>query len=204
MTNNQAGIESLKKKIQGKTRLLSFISEETNEILKEKNYEAVSRQLEIYQKRVNEIQDLKLNIQELMLEDGEDPSEVRTWSNKIAAEIKNYEPIIAEMKTAMVEIKRETQKTVENTILVAKQKLFQQEREFKQARFEEKIKQERKLAEVKGATTRPPEKGKMETKVKLPKLIITKIQGTHLDWYRFWNQYEAEIDKADIDSVAKF
>ena len=44
----------------------------------------------------------------------------------------------------------------------------------------------------------------METKVKLSKLIITKFQGTNLDWYRFWNQYEAEIDKADIDSVAKF
>ena len=38
---------------------------------------------------------------------------------------------------------------------------------------------------------------------KLPKLIITKFQGTHLDWMRFWNQYETEIDKSSITQVAK-
>jgi len=27
-------------------------------------------------------------------------------------------------------------------------------------------------------------------KVKLPKLVITKFQGTHLDWKRFWEQFE--------------
>ena len=38
---------------------------------------------------------------------------------------------------------------------------------------------------------------------KLPKLVITKFQGTHLDWTRFWNQYETEIDKSNITQVAK-
>ena len=41
-------------------------------------------------------------------------------------------------------------------------------------------------------------------KAKLPKLVITKFQGTHLDWQRFWGQFEAEIDKSDIGPVAKF
>ena len=26
-------------------------------------------------------------------------------------------------------------------------------------------------------------------KVKLPKLVITKFNGTFLDWVRFWNQF---------------
>ena len=29
-------------------------------------------------------------------------------------------------------------------------------------------------------------------KVKLPKLFITKFNGTHLNWFRFWNQLEKE------------
>ena len=41
-------------------------------------------------------------------------------------------------------------------------------------------------------------------KVKLPKLVITKFQGTHLDWQRFWGQFEVEIDKSDISQVTKF
>ena len=35
--------------------------------------------------------------------------------------------------------------------------------------------------------------------MKLLKLTITMFQGTHLDWLRFWNQFETEITQ-----VAKF
>ena len=41
-------------------------------------------------------------------------------------------------------------------------------------------------------------------KVKLPKLVISKFEGTALDWFRFWNQFETEIDKQDISPVTKF
>ena len=40
--------------------------------------------------------------------------------------------------------------------------------------------------------------------VKLPKLERTKFDGTSLDWFRFLNQFESEIDKAEIGPVSKF
>ena len=43
-----------------------------------------------------------------------------------------------------------------------------------------------------------------ESSPKLPKLTITNFQGTHLDWLRFWSQFNTEIDKATITQVAKF
>ena len=42
-----------------------------------------------------------------------------------------------------------------------------------------------------------------EVKVKLPKLEITKFNGTHLDWTRFWNQFSVEIDSSRLASVTK-
>ena len=42
-----------------------------------------------------------------------------------------------------------------------------------------------------------------EVKVKLPKLEITKFNGTHLDWTRFWNQFSVEIDRSRLASVTK-
>ena len=39
---------------------------------------------------------------------------------------------------------------------------------------------------------------------KLPKLEISKFQGTFLDRMRFWNPFETEIDKAKLTQVAKF
>ena len=41
-------------------------------------------------------------------------------------------------------------------------------------------------------------------KVKLPKPVIMKFQGAHLDWQRSWGLFEVEIDRSDIGQVAKF
>ena len=43
----------------------------------------------------------------------------------------------------------------------------------------------------------------LATNAKLPKLIITKFKGTHQDWTRFWNQFEAEIDTANILQITQ-
>ena len=39
---------------------------------------------------------------------------------------------------------------------------------------------------------------------KLPKLVITKFSGELTDWPRFWNQFEAEIDRSQVAGVTKF
>ena len=45
---------------------------------------------------------------------------------------------------------------------------------------------------------------KERVNVKLPKVTITKFDGTFLDWFCFWNQFESEIYKAVIGPVSKF
>lgn len=39
---------------------------------------------------------------------------------------------------------------------------------------------------------------------KLPKLKITKFNGTHIDWFRFWNQFKAEIDNTAQHKLPSF
>ena len=41
-------------------------------------------------------------------------------------------------------------------------------------------------------------------KAELPKLIMTRFSGTHNDWIKFWNQFEAEMDKSNWPSISKF
>ena len=86
---------------------------------------------------------------------------------------------------------------------MSKQKLFEQEKEFERVKFEERIKQERKLEEIKGPAHSTNAKSDA-AKVKLPKLVISKFQGTHIDWIRFWNQFKVDMDNSNIDPVAKF
>ena len=40
--------------------------------------------------------------------------------------------------------------------------------------------------------------------VKLPKLVITKFDGTFLDRFLFWIQLESDIDSAEIGPVSNF
>ena len=39
---------------------------------------------------------------------------------------------------------------------------------------------------------------------KLPKLVITKFSRELTDWPRFWNQFDAEIDRSEVAVITKF
>ena len=196
-------MDEFEKQLKGKIRLLDFISEETNEILNTKEKDAVTRQIGVYEKKVTEIYELKLSIQELKLAEGQDPGEIRAWTNETQAKIKEFDAVIAKLKDTLSEIHRKERCSEENAALMSKQKLFEQEKEFERAKFEERIKQERKLGEIKAPTQLTNAKTD-SAKVKLPKLVISKFQGTHIEWIRFWNQFKADIDSSNIDPVAKF
>lgn len=196
-------MEEFEKQLKGKTRLLEFISEETNEVLEKKEKEAVTRQIGVYEKKVREICELKLDIQELKLAEGQDPGEVRAWAQETQTKIKEFDAVIAKLKDTLSEIHRKERSGEEKLVLISKQKLFEQEKEFERVKFEERIKQERKLEEIKGPAQSTNAKTEL-AKVKLPKLVISKFQGTHIDWIRFWNQFKADIDNSSIDPVAKF
>ena len=72
-----------------------------------------------------------------------------------------------------------------------------------------KLEQEKQLEEMRMETRKhfekKEEKKEEDPKAKLPKLVISKFEGTALDWLRFWNQFETEIDQQDhISSVTKY
>ena len=38
----------------------------------------------------------------------------------------------------------------------------------------------------------------------MPKLVISKFNGTQQDWFRFWGQFSSQIDKANVHVLTKF
>ena len=91
-----------------------------------------------------------------------------------------------------------------------KQREFELEEERKKQQFEEECKREEiklqmKMKYAQEKKDQVADKEPSTTRAKLPKLVITKFNGTHLDWFRFWNQYQAEIDRnQSISAVTKF
>ena len=46
--------------------------------------------------------------------------------------------------------------------------------------------------------------GNQSTAAKLPKLAITKFNGTNLNWTRFWGQFTEGINKSGMAAITKF
>lgn len=70
--------------------------------------------------------------------------------------------------------------------------------------MEDEQRKETVKAEIRGKLGDASGKRDTAKVAKLPKLAITKFTGTHLDWLRFWGQFEAEIDRANLATVTKF
>ena len=82
----------------------------------------------------------------------------------------------------------------------------QDELKFERKHYELKLEFEAKIDELKNKNimTSSIEHTEKASAAKLPKLVITKFNGTPQDWLRFWNQFEAEIDKPQVAAVTKF
>jgi len=77
--------------------------------------------------------------------------------------------------------------------------------QFERAQLEQKLEFEKKIEEARksqvGQVVASPAPVKS---AKLPKLVITKFSRELTDWPRFWNQFEAEIDRSEVAPVTKF
>ena len=151
--------------------------------------------------RVEEIQDLKGKVHELMLESDKELDEVNEWTNKIEGDLEKYDQPLEILQKVIKDLQNadqlEKMREQENIEEQRKQKRYREELEI----AEMKLKMKR---EYEKENKNKSEKEQSAAHVKYPKLTITKFEGTHLDWQRFWSQFECEIDRAEFVQVTKF
>ena len=75
-------------------------------------------------------------------------------------------------------------------------------REEEEAEEARRIRKEKFALKLEEKRIELADRQKIQTK--LPKLEISKFQGTHLDWTRFWSLFESQIDNSEISDEAKF
>ena len=103
----------------------------------------------------------------------------------------------------MVRHLREKRQQSELVEKAGEEVLLEKERE-KQLKFE-KEKLEMKLKHEKPAELRNGKQGESSgSHAKLPKLSITKYDGTYEQWLPFWNTFCAEIESTKLAPVTKF
>ena len=166
LINVIATFEEVVKKIQIKFKILDLAVKENERIISRNKVNELVKQQKVFEKRLDEIYDLKVAAGEFMLEDDKSLGEVENWVKLHNEAVSKYNIYLEEIETRLNYI----------TKLEEESAMEQEERTMRrrvkgmqvQMREEFQMREEAKADNV-------------NCKVKLPKLFITKFNGTHLD-----------------------
>ena len=193
-----SALEELNKAIETKIQLLKFTHEQAEKAIEKGNITAIERQRKTLATKVEEVHDIQVKVQERRIEKGDNLEGIQGWNTKIEDSVAAYEKAVADLDKSVKEIRDKEVEAAkwreERVAAEIREKKFEEELRLEKAKLEQRFKYERKIEESR--------KGQVQTK--LPKLVISKFKGTHTDWTRFWGQFEAEIEAAEVSKVTKF
>jgi len=202
-------LEQLEKALKTKLGLLRLTNESTAITLSNGKLTALQRQQKTLREKVDEVHVIKVAIQKKKLEQEVEYDVVRQWTTETQENLAPFEDAITELERVMGEVnqvEKERCQDHENQVAArAREIKLKDQLEFDKAQLEQKLHYEKKIEEERAKQSSVQTKGFSKTpNIKLHKLEMTKFNGTHTDWLRFWNQFEAEIHTADIPAVTKF
>ena len=183
-----SAMEGPENKLKTKLIQLQMTVSRTGKVLNTESSQAIERQQASLKTITTEIELLRGEVEAKKITDKESPEEIEKWVGDIDDKL----------ISADVELKR-LQEWQDNVSREEKQRQREEQLEHERQVYEAKIK-------MKSELKIPSESGssKDEIQAKLPKLTITKFNGTFQDWTRFWNQFSETIDKTGIPNVTKF
>jgi len=179
-------MEALSKKLDAKLQLLKLTRHKTEGVVDTANVEKIRRHKQALQAIIQGVDEVKREVEQAKLEDGESLEKVGEWGRGIEEQIDAEDDEIKILDTR-----------VERMIAEMKEIELARQRE-------EQLKFERQQLELKAEYSKAKEAEPSKQSVKLPKPVITKYNGALESWLTFWNKFEAEIDKTDLPAVTKF
>ena len=148
-------MEELLKAIDTKRELLRVTRENIGKALDKKNATSVERQKKTIEKTVQEIYEIKVKIQELKIQSGEDIEETTQWASKIDQELEICDEEVPTVNNKITEWKRdENEKAKQAEEQIAgklREELFREQLQFDKAKHEQKVEHERELEELRKA-----------------------------------------------------
>ena len=190
-------MEEIKSKINTQFKILERSERDCAKILERKKDNEVQKHINYIEQRLDTIQDLKYEVQALMIGDGVEEEKVDEWVNITDEKVTRYQEVVDRLNMCLEDMRE-----------VKKEETRKRENEKQEEIFKRRMEEELKIEEMKLQMKKKGEEKDIivnrNIQVKLPKLELTKFEGTPLDWFRFWNQFETQIDKVEISAITKF
>ena len=176
---DEVEVQERVKDLENKLKLLTLEREDTLYMLKNANIKEIKVQADFYEQTLGEIRSLQREVKQAKIKQDISVDEIKTWDHEVTT------------------LKREEEELYYDLLKVVEDYSNEEKRE-------EEYLCKLELEKLKLSQNHNKHKEVVTEQVRLPKLIITKFQGTHFDWWRFWNQFEAEVDNTKINQVTKF
>ena len=201
--------EEQQTELNGKIKTLSFRVKKTDEILQKDDRVALERQKTSLESMVTAVNTVKESIEEKKFAKGEEEEKVQEWAADVEAAVDEADKCVRQLANKIEQIDRHLRHETalferKQAIALEKEKMQQQQEAIERAHAEE-LEFEKKKLDLQQAQKKPTETAGVTSEVvKMPKLVITKFDGTPQDWMRFWGQFETQIDKSSAPDVTKF
>ena len=170
-------MENLVKQLATTIKTLQYTDKRTVQVIATGREREISRQIRTMESLSEKFHDTKSSVLHAKIEAEED--NIDEWESLQDEIIEPYERAIDDLQSKLKEMRNLSE-------------------------MEDEQRKETVKAEIRGKLGDASGERDTAKVAKLPKLAITKFTGTHLDWLRFWGQFEAEIDRANLATVTKF
>ncbi len=187
-------------KLKAKLIQLKLTADRTENVLKTEQPEAIERHLKALKTIVTEADQYRREEETAKIVAEEDIAQIGEWNAEIEVKLAQAEQEIKRLKTWNNEYNWKLGEDKRNQELEFEQKLFETRLKFQTELQQAKATQEAELTKSSNEATVHVEK---TAQAKLPKLVITKFNGTYLDWPRFWEQFKETVDKTSVEPVIK-
>ena len=173
-------------KLKTKLTQLNITTNRTKSIVDNGQAEAIERHQKTLRTVINEGDQLRKEIEALKITEQVKEDDLDAWNANIVTQIANGDQSVEILQEWLNSRKSEREKYEREEQIKFEVKLQETKAKFK-AEHEENTHSE---------TT--------NIQAKLPKLVITKFNGTFTDWSRFWGQFTESIDKSSLPAITKF
>ena len=188
-------MEATESNFKVKLAQLQLTTKRTDNIIASGKHEAIQRQCQTLSTISNEINVMRITVEAEKIGMKVGVEEIVEWNNDIETKLDEADKEIEKARKWIGDYKKKAEAEAQEEELKFQEKLHQT-----------KLKYEAELQAAKSTQSQhePGESTTSAVGAKLPKLVISKFNGTYMDWPRFWGQFTETIDKSNIAAVSKF
>ena len=178
-----------------KVTQLGMAMAKTNIVLEARKPEAIERQLAALKSITKEIDRIRVEVEAKKLAAKEEIAEIETWNTHLDQKLEEADNEIMKVRKWLDDREKEAE-------VLAREEKLKFEEKLHRAKLEWQT--ELQASQTSQHTVHHTQIPGGDIQAKLPKLVITKFDGTFMDWPRFWGQFTETIDKTGVASITKF